>query len=90
MPRQAGKADGASAAGSWGIVAGNRGGPTGGAVAPLEGGPGGPPSTNPGGKPVRLNVPDDSASEEALEPALDTPAQLPHQQKQLRRVHFPS
>lgn len=97
MPKQAAGLGDTSVDGSRGTTAGSRGGPTRGPAAPTDGGPGGPTAGNgmppeggpggpaaaaPAGKPVRLNVSD--TSENALEPSLDTPAQLPHQQKQLR------
>ncbi|BDA48238.1 hypothetical protein COCOBI_11-4980 [Coccomyxa sp. Obi] len=67
--------------GSWGIKAGSGGGPAGRTGSPLEGDPAAVAST--GAKQlVPLTVPNEG--DEAQEPALNTPAQIPAQQKQLR------
>ncbi len=67
--------------GSWGDRAGSGGGSTGRTGPPPEGDPAATIST--GAKQlVPLTVPNEG--DEAQEPALDTPAQIPAQQKQLR------
>ena len=67
--------------GSWGILAGSRGGSAGGTGPPPEGDPAAAGTT--GAKQlVPLTVP--TEGDEAQEPVLDTPCQIPAQQKHLR------
>ncbi|CAL8465988.1 g5524 [Coccomyxa elongata] len=68
--------------GSWGIRAGSGGGPTGRTGPPSEGGPAAAAASTVAKQLVPLAVPNEG--DEAQEPALDTPAQIPAQQKQLR------